>query len=196
MEKNLREFSIPMMYRNNFGFCGSFFFLNSGGSENVDVEKSSHPNLNICYNKKKGKQICNCSVNCPIFAVIFIYTGSRSKCIKICVCTAAAAIFKVSQVLKKSPNRFLRFFTFLSGLFVLQQTTNENHTANIFNVYFMTLAHDVYRVMHLAKKEYFFNIIQLRDRQKTNFLKFQNDGKFCALFRKPKNAFDKLLLDE
>ena len=31
------------------------FFLNSGGSENVDVEKSSHPNLNICYNKKKGK---------------------------------------------------------------------------------------------------------------------------------------------
>ena len=58
----------------------------------------------------------------------------------------------------------------------------------------MTLAHDVYRVMHLAKKEYFFNIIQLRDRQKTNFLKFQNDGKFCALFRKPKNAFDKLPL--
>ena len=31
------------------------FFFNSGGSENVDVEKSSHPNLNICYNKKKGK---------------------------------------------------------------------------------------------------------------------------------------------
>ena len=57
----------------------------------------------------------------------------------------------------------------------------------------MTLAHDVYRVMHLAKKESFFNIIQLRDRQKTNFLKFQNDGK-CALFRKPKNAFDIICL--
>ena len=26
MGKNLPEFSIPMMYRNNFGFCGSFFF--------------------------------------------------------------------------------------------------------------------------------------------------------------------------
>ena len=58
----------------------------------------------------------------------------------------------------------------------------------------MTLAHDVYRVMHLAKKESFLTyLIQLRDRQKTNFLKFQNDGK-CALFRKPKNASDIICL--